>query len=257
MIPPCVYISFASVLGLIIGSFLNVCIYRIPEELSIVTPPSSCTACKNRILWYDNIPIVSFIILKGRCRRCSEKISWLYPAVELMSGALAALLIYKFGPTVEFAVLYFFSASLIVIAFIDLQHQIIPNEISIPGIFLGFLYSFFNPHLPWKDSLLGILVGGGVLALIALIYYLLTKTDGMGIGDIKLLAMIGAFLGVGGVVFTLVVGSIVGSVAGLIIMIAYGGDSKTKIPLGFFLSLGAVGYIFFGGLLFDAYFGLL
>jgi leader peptidase (prepilin peptidase)/N-methyltransferase len=257
MIPSIVYIPFAFVLGLMIGSFLNVCIYRIPEGLSIVTPPSSCPSCKERIKWYDNIPVVSFIILKGRCRRCGEKISWLYPTIELMSGALAALLIYKFGLTVEFAILYIFSASLIVIAFIDLKHQIIPNGISIPGIVIGFAYSFFNPHLPWKDSLIGILFGGGVLALIALIYYLLTKTDGMGIGDVKLLAMIGAFLGVGGVIFTLVVGSIAGSIAGLIIMIFYEGDSKTPIPFGFFLSLGAMGYLFFGGLLFDVYFGLM
>jgi len=158
---------------------------------------------------------------------------------------------------VEFAVLYIFCASLIVISMIDLQYQIIPNEISISGIILGFIYSFFNPHFPWKASLLGILVGGGILALIALIYYFLMKSEGMGGGDIKLLAMIGAFLGIGGVIFTLVVGSIVGSVFGIILMLKDKGDSKAKIPFGPFLSLGAVGYIFFGGMLFDTYFGLL
>ncbi len=257
MITAGLYISFAFILGLSIGSFLNVCIHRIPKELSILTPPSSCPACEKRIAWYDNIPIISFIILKGKCRNCGEKISWRYPLVEAMSGILAALLIYKFGPTMEFAVLYFFCASLIVVSMIDLQYQIIPNEISISGIILGFIYSFFNPHLPWKASLLGILVGGGILALIALIYYLLMKSEGMGGGDIKLLAMIGAFLGIGGVIFTLVVGSIVGSVLGIIVMLKDKGDSKTRIPFGPFISLGAVGYIFFGGMLFDTYFGLL
>jgi leader peptidase (prepilin peptidase) / N-methyltransferase len=257
MIPTIFYISSTFILGLLIGSFLNVCIHRIPKELSIINPPSSCPTCKKRIAWYDNIPILSFIILRGKCRNCGEKISWRYPLVEAMSGILAALLVYKFGPTVEFAVLYIFCASLIVISMIDLQYQIIPNEISISGIILGFIYSFFSPVFTWQASLLGILVGGGILALIALIYYFLMKSEGMGGGDIKLLAMIGAFLGVGGVVFTLAIGSIVGSVIGIILMLKDKGDSKAKIPFGPFLSLGALGYIFFGGLLFDTYLGLL
>jgi leader peptidase (prepilin peptidase)/N-methyltransferase len=239
-----------------IGSFLNVCIYRLPESRSIVSPPSSCPSCGKGIAFYDNIPVLSFIILRGKCRSCGAKISWRYPLVELMSGVLAALLIYKFGATVEFFFSYLFCASLIVVTFVDLKHWIILDEISLPGIVIFFVYSFFNPRLPWKASLLGIVLGGGFLALIAVIYYLLTKTEGMGMGDVKLLAMIGAFLGVEGVIFTLVVGSIVGSLVGLVMMLVSKGDTKMPVPFGPFLSLGAVADVFFGGMLFDLYFGL-
>ncbi len=257
MVPACFYITSASILGLMIGSFLNVCIHRLPEERSIVSPPSSCPSCGEGIKFYDNIPVLSFIILKGKCRKCGVKISWRYPAVELMSGVLAALLIYRLGLTVEFLFSYIFCASLIVVSFVDLKHWIIPDEISLPGIVIFFVYSFFSPRLPWKASLFGILFGGGILAIIAVIYYFLTKTEGMGFGDVKLLAMIGAFLGVEGVIFTLVVGSIVGSLVGLVVMLASKGDTKTPIPFGPFLSLGAVADVFFGGLLFDLYFGLM
>lgn len=240
-----------------IGSFLNVCIYRMPRERSIVTPPSSCPSCGNRIAFYDNIPVLSFIILRGRCRNCNAVISWRYPAVEIMSGVLAALLMYKLGLTLEFLFSYVFCASLIVVSLIDLDYQIIPNEISLPGIVVFFAYSFFSSRLPWKASLLGIVFGGGILALIAVFYYLLTRTEGMGMGDVKLLAMIGAFLGIEGVIFTLVVGSILGSIFGIVLTLRDKGDRKTKVPFGPFLSIGAVAAVFFGGILFDLYFGMM
>jgi leader peptidase (prepilin peptidase)/N-methyltransferase len=251
------YIISAFILGSVIGSFLNVCIYRIPEEKSIVSPPSSCPNCKAHIAWYDNIPFFSFIILGRKCRSCGAPISWRYPLVEGLSGALCALLIFLYGLTPQFFLYYLLSASLIVITFIDLRYKIIPNGITLPGIVIGFLSSFINPDLAWWDSLLGIIAGGGFLGLVALGYYFLTKIEGMGIGDIKLISMIGAFLGVEGVVFTIVSGSVFGSIIGLFILARGKGDRKMEIPFGPFLSIGAVLYILVGSYFFRFYLGFL
>lgn len=251
------YIISAFIFGSVVGSFLNVCIYRLPGEESIVTPPSSCPMCGTPIAWFDNIPIISYIILMGKCRRCSASISIKYPLVEGLTGLVCALLIYIYGPSVQFAIYFILSASLIVVFWIDFSHQIIPDSITIPGIALGFLSSLINIEVFWWDSALGILLGGGILSAFALGYYLLTGREGMGIGDIKFLAMIGAFLGMGGVVFTLLVGSVLGSFVGIVIILRGGGDSKIKIPFGPFLSIGAMAYIFFGGYFYNIYFGLL
>jgi leader peptidase (prepilin peptidase)/N-methyltransferase len=242
--------------GLIVGSFLNVCIYRIPRERSIVHPGSSCTECGEPIRWYDNIPLVSFAMLRGKCRGCGSPISWRYPIVELLTGLICAGLFYLYGPTIRFAIYFLLSASLIVVTMIDIDFHIIPDGISIPGIPIGFGLSFLNPDISWQQSALGILFGGGFLALVALGYYLWTKEDGMGMGDVKLLAMIGAFLGVGGVFFTIIVGSIVGSIIGLIMLIIGRGDRKMKIPFGPFLSLGAVCFVFFGKVVMELYLGI-
>ncbi|MBN1881406.1 MAG: prepilin peptidase [Deltaproteobacteria bacterium] len=242
--------------GLIIGSFLNVCIYRLPREQSIVHPGSCCPECKEPIRWYDNIPLISFIALRGKCRGCARPISWRYPIVELLTGLVCTGLFYLYGPSVPFVIYFILSASLIVVTMIDVDFQIIPNVISIPGILIGFALSFLNPEISWKESALGILVGGGFLALTALGYYLWTKEEGMGMGDVKLLAMIGAFLGIGGVFFTILLGSIVGSICGIFMHMRHSGDEKMKIPFGPFLSLGAVCFIFFGRTLMDMYLGM-
>lgn len=240
-------------LGSTIGSFLNVCIIRIPEKISIVFPPSHCPACKKPIPFYYNIPLLSYIILGGRCRYCKAPISFQYFLVELLTPIIMLFLFFCFGISWSFIISFIFSAALIVITFIDLRNQIIPDFISLPGILLFFLCSFI---VPWTDpiqSLLGILVGGGTLYIFALGYQFLTKKEGMGGGDIKLLAMIGAFLGWKGALATLILGAFAGSVIGIILIIFKGKDLKYAIPFGPFLSAGAFCTLFFGEKLIHLY----
>ena len=237
---------YAFIFGLCFGSFLNVCIYRLPLEQSVVRPPSSCPNCNTRIRWYDNIPIISYLMLKGRCRGCQARISIRYPMVELLTGLAALAVALRFGPTLSSLVYFFFIAALLTITFIDIDHRIIPDSISIPGIPIGFAASFFLPDLTWTASAFGILLGGGLLLGIAWGYRLITGKDGMGGGDIKLLAMIGAFLGWQGVLFTIMCASFIGTVIGLALMIRAGKGMKLAIPFGPFLASGAIFYLFFG-----------
>jgi len=239
--------------GLIVGSFLNVCIHRIPRSESILFPPSHCPGCSRRIAWRDNIPVLSFLLLGGRCRFCREKISPRYPLVELLTAFFSiGIFLISSGP-VEYLAYFIFTSALIVISFIDLQHRIVPNVISIPGIFLGFLAAFFLPRITWVDSLLGILLGGGIIYLVIAVYWLFTRKEGMGGGDLKLLAMIGAFLGWKGAVFSLVSGALAGSILGLALILVKGWNRRDQIPFGPFLSLGAVGFLLGGARLVDWY----
>ena len=176
---------FAFIFGAAIGSFLNVCIFRIPAKKSIVKPLSQCPHCHHPIRIWDNIPILSFILLRAKCRDCGAKISWRYPLVEFITAVLALLLFMKFGLTLHFLVFFIFVAVLIVITFIDLDHQIIPDILSLPGIPVFFLAAIFIVKVPWHEALIGLLIGGGVLFLIAFVYELITKREGMGGGDIK------------------------------------------------------------------------
>lgn len=225
---------------------MNVCIYRIPLGLSIVYPPSGCPSCGSPIAFYDNIPVLSYLILGGKCRKCRTPISVKYPAVETLMGVLSAALFYRFGPSLEFLVYFAFTAALVVVTFIDLKYQIIPDSISLSGIPIGFAASFFTSVPGTMDSLIGLLFGGGILLGIAVAYYLLTGNEGMGGGDIKLLAMIGAFTGWKGVILTLLAGSFTGALIGSVIMLKYGKDKRYPIPFGPFLALGAVLYVFYG-----------
>jgi leader peptidase (prepilin peptidase) / N-methyltransferase len=239
------------IFGACIGSFLNVCIYRLPNSKSIVYPPSACPGCDTPIQFYDNIPILSYLLLRGKCRRCQAVISIRYPLVELMVGLFAVCVYLKFGLTLEALITFLFIASLVVITFIDIDHRIIPDVISLPGIPLGFAASFFLPGVSYVDSLLGILVGGGSLLMVAWVYNLITHKEGMGGGDIKLLAMIGAFVGWKGVLLTIFLSSAIGTLCGLMVMIRSGKNMKLAIPFGPFLAIGTMIYIFFGkGLLF-------
>lgn len=261
-------ISF--IFGTVIGSFLNVCIYRIPREKSIVLPGSHCTSCDHPISFYYNIPILSYIVLGGKCQNCNSRISGRYPVVELITGLLFLATVWEFGLGIETLFYLLLISSLIAITFIDLEHKIIPNVISYPGIVVGILYSalitdwnnfgqaiqafnetqnFFSllRELPILDSIFGIILGGGILLLTAYLYKALKKRDGMGMGDVKLLAMIGAFFGWEGVLFVIFLGSILGSVIGISIIIAKKGDLKYALPFGPFLSIAAVVYIFTGG----------
>ena len=243
---PLQFSIFAFILGTVVGSFLNVCICRLPEGKSIVSPPSACPKCGQQIRWYENIPIISFLVLRAKCRSCSLPISWRYPLVEALNGLLTLLLFLKFGVSLSFLALFIFCSSLVVITFIDLDHQIIPDEISLPGIVIGFLFAIFLPWNGWFNSLLGILLGGGSLFLVAWGYEKLTGKEGMGGGDIKLLAMMGAFLGWRSVLFIIFAASLIGSVIGITAMLVQKKDGKLAIPFGPFLAFGAILYIFYG-----------
>ena len=234
------------VIGLCIGSFLNVCICRVPESKSIVHPGSACPGCGHSIKFYDNIPVLSFLILKAKCRNCGMPISWRYPLVELLIGMLAVAVFLKFGLAAEAAVYFVFISVLVVITFIDIDHRIIPDLISLPGIPIFFLMSMTIPTITLMDALIGILAGGGILFLVAEIYWRLTGKEGMGGGDVKLLAMIGALTGWQGVFFTIFASSLTGTLIGLVIMLIQGKNMKLAIPFGPFLSFGAVVYVFFG-----------
>ncbi|MBW2593337.1 MAG: prepilin peptidase [Deltaproteobacteria bacterium] len=243
--------------GLCIGSFLNVCIYRLPLSKSIVRPRSMCPSCGRSIHALDNIPLFSYLILRGKCRHCHTHIPWRYPLVELITGLFAVCVFLKFGPQPQTLIYFLFIAGLLVISFIDIDHKIIPDIISLPGIPIGFAAAFILPDVSYTNSLTGILIGGGSLYAIAWIYTLITKREGMGGGDIKLLAMIGAFIGWQGVIFTIFTASAVGTVVGLTQMIISHGNMKLAIPFGPFLSIGAITYIFFGRAIITWYFGLL
>ena len=234
------------ILGLCIGSFLNVCIYRLPAGKSIVFPHSYCPACKAAIRIYDNIPVIGWLLLKGQCRDCGVRISWRYPLVELLTGCLALCTYLKFGPAIETAIYFVFITVLIVITFIDIDHRIIPDRITLPGLPLAFVAALVLPGMTWQASLIGILAGGGSLLMVAVGYTFITGKEGMGGGDIKLLAMIGALCGWVGVLFTIFFGSVLGPVTGIATMRGSGQGTKLAIPFGPFLSVGAIGYIFFG-----------
>ena len=256
MSPIVIFYIFAFIFGAVVGSFLNVCICRLPKNESIVFPPSHCPTCDYRIPWYDNVPIISYLILRGKCRSCKARISTQYPLVELVTALLTLFLFMRFGPTFVFLVLFLFCSAMVVVTFIDLEHQIIPDVISLPGIVAGFIFSFFIPQIGWLNSLIGIVVGGGSLWLVASGYELLTKKEGMGGGDIKLLAMMGAFFGWKAIPFIIFVSSLVGSVIGVTVMLIRKKDAKLAIPFGPFLALGAVLYIFFGSQLIHLYLSL-
>jgi len=252
-----IFQAYTFIFGTIVGSFLNVCIYRIPVGRSIVSPPSSCPQCGHLIHWYENIPVFSYLFLAGKCSSCKAKIPLRYPAIELLTGVLFAGVFSAFGLSSATIVYSIFVASLVVITFIDLDHQIIPDIISLPGIIIGFVCSFFIPWLSWQDSLFGILCGGGVLFGIAGIYQLLTKREGMGGGDIKLLGMLGAFLGWKSILPIIFLASLVGTLVGIPLMMIRKDNVRLAIPFGPFLALAATGYLFFGQDIVSWYLGLM
>ncbi len=241
------------ILGLLIGSFLNVCIYRLPAKESIVLPRSYCPSCKNLIPAYDNIPIVSFLLLLGRCRRCNAPISWRYPAVELLNGIGYLFILHQFGLAPATLIYAAFFSALIVITFIDLAHQIIPDGITLPGIPICFLAASTLLPTGWMNSLEGLLLGGGLFYLIAYLSLLLLKKEGMGGGDIKLTAMIGALLGWKEVLLAVFAASVFGSVVGLLLIGTRLRSRSDAIPFGPFLVLGALIALFFGNPILNGY----
>jgi leader peptidase (prepilin peptidase)/N-methyltransferase len=244
--PQWVIPAFLFVLGAVLGSFLNVCIVRIPQKKSIVFPPSHCTTCNKPIAFYDNIPLLSFIILNGRCRNCSARISLQYFIVELLTPLLFLIDFYYFGLSWQFLCAALFCCILITITFIDLEHQIIPDLISLPALAFFFCISFVVPWIRPTDSIIGIIVGGGIIYCFRMAYYLIRKEEGMGLGDVKLLAMIGAYLGWQGSLLSLMIGAFAGSIIGIAVIALRGKDIKYAIPFGPFLSLGALCSLLWG-----------
>jgi leader peptidase (prepilin peptidase)/N-methyltransferase len=226
-------------LGLAVGSFLNVCVHRIPRDQSLTVPPSRCPACGYRLQWYDNIPVVSYAVLGGRCRKCRAPISIRYPLVELATMALFVLHGAVFGWSVLLIPRLLFACAMVVLFAIDLEHHLLPNVITLPGMAIGLISSAVLPP-GIVDALIGALLGGGVLWLIGEAYFRYSGHEGMGGGDVKMLAMIGAFLGWKLVLITLVLSSVAGSVIGLFVIVIKRGGMKYALPYGTFLALGAL-----------------
>ena len=247
------FLPYAAVFafGLIIGSFLNVCIYRIPKGKSIVNPPSSCPGCNSQITPVHNIPVLSYIFLRGRCAYCGTKISPIYPAIELLNAVTYIMVAAKFGFDEKSALIMALMSVFIVVTFIDLEHKIIPDGITIPGIALGLLLGPLVFKISFINSLLGVVVGGGLFFLIAVV-----SRGGMGGGDIKLIAMMGGFIGWKAVLLTIFMGSAFGATVGIGLMVFKGMHRKTPIPFGPFLVAGAVAAIFWGGGILEWYGGL-
>jgi leader peptidase (prepilin peptidase)/N-methyltransferase len=229
------------VLGLVIGSFLNVVIARVPEGRSVWRPRSACPGCQAPIAWYDNIPVLSFLALRGRCRACAMGIPWRYPLVEVSTAAAFALAYVHFGLTVHFAVAAALLAALVAITAIDLRHQIIPDVITLPGIAAGLLASLVPGRVSWVESLIGIAVGGGIFLLIILV-----SGGGMGGGDMKLGAMLGAFLGWKLGLLALLIGVLSGGVVAICLLALGRKGRKEAIPFGPFLALGGAASLLWG-----------
>jgi len=270
---------FVFLFGISIGSFLNVVILRLPKKQSLVSPPSHCPRCNYGLRWYDNVPILSYITLGGKCRKCRKPISIQYPLIELLTGVLALACYAHFDLTPAMFVYFIFCAILLTITFIDIPYQIIPNEISLPGILIGIGASFFIPELRWQDSLIGAIIGFLLIFLVAYGYWFLTKREGIGMGDAKLLALLGAFLGWQAIPF-LLLGSSLQGLAVFFIGYAFGlikkqpplpdpdeeqesatngekeGEEELSvrhaaIPFGPFLALSGLEFLFFGKIILD------
>jgi leader peptidase (prepilin peptidase)/N-methyltransferase len=269
---------FTVLIGLAIGSFLNVCISRLPLDQSVVSPRSRCPQCKTAIANRDNIPILSYLLLGGRCRNCKEKISIRYPLIEAFTAALSGLIYLKFGLGIHWLVYFLFCAALIVLAFIDADHRILPDVITLNGLWIGLAISIFlwlpgpliarllqglgvadpGPRLiSIVSSLIGAAVGGGLLWFVREAYFRLRGAEGMGFGDVKMMAMVGAFIGTALTLFTILVGSVLGSIIGITLMRFAGKDRQYELPFGTFLSFGAILAVLYGNELIGIYLRML
>jgi leader peptidase (prepilin peptidase)/N-methyltransferase len=253
-LPPLVGLAFAGAFGAIVGSFLNVCIHRLPLGASIVWPSSACPHCKRELAWYENIPVASYLVLRARCRTCKAPISARYPFVEALTCAMFVGAWWYYGPGPLLASRLVFGSALIVLFAIDLEHHLLPNVITLPGIVVGFAFSLIAEP-GWIASMIGLLAGGGVLYLVAVAYYRIRHEEGLGMGDPKMLAMIGAFLGWKLTLLTLLVASLTGTVVGLSLIAAGRGSMKYALPFGCFLAVGAVVSAVAGRPILDWYLG--
>ena len=243
------------ILGLIVGSFSNVCICRIPKNESIIFPASHCPKCRSNITPKDNIPLLSFILLKGRCRNCKSKISVQYPAVEFLTGSIYLIIYLIYGLSIQSLIYIILSSALIIIAFIDLNQQIVPDVISLPGIVIGFIISFFVTYISFINSALGVLVGGGIILIIGIAGSVIFKKEAMGGGDVKLAAMIGAFLGWRYMVISLFLGFFLGALAGIFLIISKIKSREDVVPFGPFIVLGSFITLLWGEKIISWYIG--
>jgi leader peptidase (prepilin peptidase)/N-methyltransferase len=225
--------------GLAFGSFFNVVIYRLPLSQSLVRPGSRCPVCGHPLSWYENVPIASYLALGGRCRACRTRISIVYPIIEVTAAAVAIVSYLHYGASPVFVARVLFAFALIVLFVIDLQHRILPNVITVPGIVAGLAFSLVGPP-GWMSSLVGIAIGGGLLFGIAEAYRLVRHEEGLGMGDVKMGAMVGAFLGWQLTLLALVLSSFLGSIIGVGVIVARKGDMKYALPFGSFLALAAL-----------------
>ena len=228
----------AGLVGAVVGSFLNVCIHRLPRDRSIVWPASACARCGRELSWFENIPILSYLVLRGRCRTCRETISIRYPVVEAIAAVMFAAAWWYYGPGPLLASRLIFGCALIVLFAIDLEHQLLPNSITLPGIVVGFAFSLVTEP-GWLASVLGILLGGGVLYAVAAAYFFVRREEGLGMGDVKMLSMVGAFIGWKLTLMTLLLASFAGSVIGVLLIAFRGRDMQYALPFGTFLAVGA------------------
>lgn len=233
-------------MGLCWGSFLNVCIHRLPLYQSVVRPRSRCPGCRQPIASRDNIPLLSWLLLRGACRGCGARISVRYPAVELLVGLLTLLLVWQHGPTLELATSFLFSSAMVVLIFTDYDHQILPNLVTIPGTVVGFLFSLFPGGVTWTSSLIGLVLGWVAIVAVSKAYLKLRGVEGMGMGDAKMMALVGAFLGWPAVLLVLLVGSFLGSLAGVFLLSSGRGGLQAKLPFGTFLGIAGLLALFFG-----------
>jgi leader peptidase (prepilin peptidase)/N-methyltransferase len=247
---------FAALFGLVLGSFINVVIHRLPLGESIVSPRSRCPGCKNLVAAYDNVPVLSYIALRGRCRHCGAPISLRYPAIELAVGAAAVATFVRHGASLELVVELAFVVAMIALIFIDYDHQILPDSITLSGLVLGLVLAWPRDAISVIDAVKGAALGGGLLFAVSEVYLRVKNVEGMGFGDVKMMAMVGAFVGWKGVLLTLFLGSFVGSVVGVIVIAMSGGDMKTKLPFGTFLGMGAIATIYAGPPVITWYSGL-
>jgi leader peptidase (prepilin peptidase) / N-methyltransferase len=243
------------VLGLIVGSFSNVCIYRIPRNESVIYPASHCPKCRTKIKPVDNIPLLSYILLKGRCRNCGSKISIQYPVVEFLTGLIYLIIYLIYGLNIQSLVYIILSSALIIITFIDLQEQMIPDVISLPGIVVGLILSFIVPYMSFINSALGALVGGGIILIIAWVGSIIFKKEAMGGGDVKLTAMIGAFLGWRYTIISLFWGFFLGALIGIILIMTKIKKREDAIPFGPFIALGSIITLLWGEKILSWYLG--
>ncbi len=249
-------IILIAVCGLAWGSFLNVVIYRLPHRISLLRPPSSCPACQTRIKIYDNIPLFSYLVLGGKCRHCRAKISLSYPLVELLTPFCLLLLYYYLSLSFHFFASALFVSALIALGFIDYDHQILPDEITLPGAGLALVYAAFRPDLSLVQSLVGGVVGAGILLLIYGAYYLLRKKEGLGLGDVTMMLMIGAYLGWRQTLLTLILASFLGALVGVFFILYKKKTFQFALPFGTFLATAAFISLIWGERIITAYLSL-
>ncbi len=247
-------LAFMAAIGLAVGSFLNVCIHRVPLRLSVASPGSRCPACGYALRWTDNIPVLSYVALRGRCRGCGSPISLQYPIVELITMGVFVLHYLVIGADALLIPRLAFASAMIVLFAIDYQHFLLPNVITLPGIVVGLLFSLWFPP-GFRDALIGVAVGGGLLWLIGEAYYRFAGQEGMGGGDVKMLAMIGAFLGWQLTIVTLILSSMAGALVGLGVIVSRRGGMDHQLPYGTFLALAAIAASLAGGRLIIWYLG--